>query len=450
MLRHRSASMRTLLVLVAVAVAVAAMPPPTAAVETARVLELALSDFLDGRFDLVVRLYHRNEAFYHGYALVPDRDNLPHRVDPTPAAPFEFRRPDGKRLEVKEEWMGVYSYHNDEWRKLREQYEKGVLTARTYDAPSPITWNGKRLKGTLDVWLLPPDEANNWGLGPPKWPVYRITIDAAARNGSLDGTFEARTYDGKDVTYGRDAEPLKGTVTGRWRDDFWQPQPGTAYAAGKDWPAARGPYLNGSAVDCGEPLVENLHDARLLWVAEELTPGGKGGSPKADFGFYPANWSGIGYGAFGGPVVADGKVYTYFHYPDLARLRADPKARDHILCVRGAPLGLVAREFEAVRHTVFCFDARTGKTLWRWQSEETFGGGHSGKSGKGLTPCVYNGRVYVRGGAIRCLDARTGRLLWSQNKRVCLCIVSGRGHDGVGWEVPFGPRRPAGASQRCV
>jgi hypothetical protein len=58
--------------------------------ETARVLELTLPAFLDGRFDLVLRLYHRDGAFYHGYALLPDRDNLPHRIDPTPAAPFAF------------------------------------------------------------------------------------------------------------------------------------------------------------------------------------------------------------------------------------------------------------------------------------------------------------------------------------------------------------------------
>jgi outer membrane protein assembly factor BamB len=386
--------------------------------ETARVLELTLPAFLDGRFDLVLRLYHRDGAFYHGYALLPDRDNLPHRIDPTPAAPFAFYRSGGERLEVKDEWMGTYSYKNDEWRRLREQYEKGDLTARLYDAPDPLAWDGTHLAGTLDVWLLPPDTANNWGLGPPKFPVRRIRLDAAARDGgALAGAFEAWQYEGKDVTYGAGADRFKGTVAGRWRDDVWEPRDGTAYAKGKDWPAARGPYLNGSAVDCGEPIVANLHDARLLWVAEELTPGGKGGRPKVDFGFYPANWSGIGYGAFGGPVVADGKVYAYFHYPDLETLRAIPEATGHILGIRGAPLGLVASHFDAVRHTVFCFDARTGKTLWRWRSEETFGSGHSGKSGKGLTPCVYNGRVYVRGGGIRCLDAGTGRLLWHRTGR---------------------------------
>jgi len=417
-LHHLSGPMRVRLILGAVSVALAVTAPSAASDETARVLELALPDFLDGRFDLVLQLHHRDGVFYHGYALLPDRDNLPHRIDPTPASPFAFYRPDGKRLEVKEEWMGVYAYHNDEWRRLREQYEKGDLTARLHDAPAPIAWDGKHLGGTLDVWLLPPDAANHWGLGPPKFPVRRIRIDATAGDGgALAGTFEAWSYEGRDVTYGAGAERFKGKVTGRWRDDVWKPQPGAEFADGKDWPAARGPSLNGSAVDCGEPLVENLHDARLLWVAEELTPGGKGGRPKVDFGFYPANWSGIGYGAFGGPVVADGKVYAYFQYPDLEKLRRIPEATGHILCVRGAPLGLVASQFDAVRHTVFCFDARTGRTLWRWQSRETFGKGHSGKSGKGLTPCVYNGRVYVRGGGIRCLDADTGKLLWFRRGR---------------------------------
>jgi len=42
-----------------------------------------------------------------------------------------------------------------------------------------------------------------------------------------------------------------------------------------------------------------------------------------------------------------------------------------------------------------------------------FGKPSSGKSGKGSTPCVYDGKVYARGaGGMYCIDADTGALLW--------------------------------------
>jgi outer membrane protein assembly factor BamB len=386
--------------------------------ETARVCELTLSKFVEGRYDLNVRLYHRDGKFYHGYALPGQRDNLPHRVDPTPAAPFEFVYTNGKKLKIKPEWKGTYAYWDAEWKKLEKQYREGKLKARRYDEPKPVIWDGKQLSGTLDVWIMPVDKANLWGLNAPKtFLTFRIIINANEKNKSIEGTFEAWQYQGGDETFGAGAERFRGRVKGLWLEDFWETKPGTEYAAGKDWPCARGPYLNGSAVDCGSPLVDNLHDARLLWVAEDIIPAGKGGAPKVSFGFYPANWSGLGYGAFGGPVVMDGKVYTYFMYPDLEKLEADPRAKQHILYYRGADIGILGSDLNALRHTVFCFDARSGRRLWKWQSEKTFGKPASGKSGKGLTPCVYNGKVYARGAGIYCLNTETGRLLWTRAGR---------------------------------
>jgi outer membrane protein assembly factor BamB len=393
-------------------------PAEPAAGETARVCELTLPKFVEGKHDLKLLLYHREGRFYHGYGLVPQRDNLAHRIDPTPAAPFEFIRPSGEKLKIQPKWKGTYAYWGAEWKQLAKQYAEGKLKARTYDAPTPLAWDGRRLSGALDVWIMPPDKANNWGLNAPKsFLTCRVILDAAAAGGAIKGTFEAWPYNGRDESFGKGAPRFKGRVAGKWRDDFWRARPGTEYAPGRDWPSARGPHLNGSATDCSAEIVDNLHDAQLLWVAEEIIPGGKGGRPKVDFGFYPANWSGIGYGAYGGPVVVDGRVYAYFMYPDRAKLEAEPKATGHILCVRGADVALVASQFRALRHAVFCFDARTGRTLWRWQSEGTFGKPSSGKSGKGLTPCVHGGRVYARGGGICCLDARSGRLLWSKSGR---------------------------------
>jgi len=169
-----------------------------------------------------------------------------------------------------------------------------------------------------------------------------------------------------------------------------------------------------AAPDCARPLVDNLHDARLMWVAEEPITDGKGSQPKVEFGFYPANFSGWGYGAYGAPVVVGGRVYLHLVYPDRAKLRADPKAADDVLVRRGADVELVAGKYDARRYSVFCFDARTGATIWRWFDEKTFGHSSSGKSGKGLTPCHHDGRIFARGRAMRCLDASTGELAWSR------------------------------------
>ena len=35
------------------------------------VLRFTLPEFVDGRFDLHVMLYHRDDRFHHGYAVVP-------------------------------------------------------------------------------------------------------------------------------------------------------------------------------------------------------------------------------------------------------------------------------------------------------------------------------------------------------------------------------------------
>ena len=41
--------------------------------ETARVCELTLTKFVEGKYDLKLLLYHRDGKFYHGYALLPQR-----------------------------------------------------------------------------------------------------------------------------------------------------------------------------------------------------------------------------------------------------------------------------------------------------------------------------------------------------------------------------------------
>jgi outer membrane protein assembly factor BamB len=235
------------------------------------------------------------------------------------------------------------------------------------------------------------------------------------KNDVLSGFCEASTYDGKDMTLGMNAECKRVDITGQWDSHHWRAKPGTEYATGKDWPRVRGPNSTGAASDCERPLVDNMHDARLLWVAEEPLSAGKGSRPKVDFGFYPANFSGWGYGGYGAPVVADGRVYLYLLYPDRQHARSnDPAVRQHVLVRRGADPEIVARR----RHAIFCFDARSGKTVWRWMSSSFAYAGPSGKSGIGLTPCYLDGKLFARfDRGIACFDAASGDIVWRQDRK---------------------------------
>ena len=262
------------------------------------VLRLAFPEFVDGHFELHLMLYHRDGRFHHGYAVVPGRDNLPHRVDVTPARPFEFVFKNGSRPKITDKLRGTYAYHDEVWRKLYDQYADGELLHRYTEKPNPLKWDsrGRGLSGMIDLWIMPPDEANHWGLSPPQnFQNWRMIVNAKESSGQLTGTYQAWRYEGKDETFGKDAPRISGELAGQWVRDHWQPEKGSELARGKDWPQVRGPHLTMAADDCDQPLVDNLHDARLVWVAEEPITDGKGSAPKAAFGFYPANFSGWGY-----------------------------------------------------------------------------------------------------------------------------------------------------------
>lgn len=55
------------------------------------------------------------------------------------------------------------------------------------------------------------------------------------------------------------------------------PTPETAPVT-HSWPNWRGPDCNGSAIDCGEPLVDDVTKARMAWYSTEMIPGSMKGS----------------------------------------------------------------------------------------------------------------------------------------------------------------------------
>ncbi|MCX6898729.1 MAG: PQQ-binding-like beta-propeller repeat protein [Verrucomicrobia bacterium] len=126
-----------------------------------------------------------------------------------------------------------------------------------------------------------------------------------------------------------------------------------------DWPHWRGPTRNG-------------HSAEMAWLDQWPTDGPR------------VAWKakvGLGFSTF---VVAKGRVLTTGHADD--------------------------------KDTVFCFDADSGKVLWKHPypaelGNKYFEGGTTG------TPTIDDERVYQlsRWGDVFCLDATTGRVIWSKN-----------------------------------
>jgi outer membrane protein assembly factor BamB len=170
-----------------------------------------------------------------------------------------------------------------------------------------------------------------------------------------------------------------------------------------EWPCWKGPVGGGAAPDPGCKLVDDLGKAKLVWTSEDQivfsyeTTGG---------------WT----GGFSSPVVSQGRVFLCYARPhgrekfeyteeDIKDLGGS-KQRGAL----GDKTPWRAWHADDVMH---CFDAATGKTLWRHVYPEGLQG-DGGKSGGHYTPCVNAGKVCAVGttGRFYCVDAETGKLVW--------------------------------------
>ena len=72
--------------------------------------------------------------------------------------------------------------------------------------------------------------------------------------------------------------------------------------------------------------------------------------------------------------------------------------------------------FADEKDTVFCFDAATGKEIWKHSYPSELGDKYY-EGGTSATPTVTAGKVYQlsRWGDAMCLDAATGKVVWSKN-----------------------------------
>ena len=131
------------------------------------------------------------------------------------------------------------------------------------------------------------------------------------------------------------------------------------YSHAEDWPHWRGPRRNGVSVEKGWLDVWPANGPKIAWKAKV----------------------GLGFSSF---VVAQGRVFTLGH--------ADEK------------------------DTVWCFDAATGKEVWKHSypaelGDKFYEGGTTG------TPTIVGDRVFTlsRWGDAFCFEAATGKVVWSKN-----------------------------------
>jgi len=250
----------------------------------------------------------------------------------------------------------------------------------------------------------------------------RCTIEATVQDGQISGTYKAAwARQERDRQVGEIAGRLSGNIVS---EETLRKT--CALAAGHDWPACRGPYGSGSAVDCGRGMVDAAEDVQLVWKGECWVPNSYSyGSPEGGNGVQ---------GGHVGPIVADGRVYLSYWEPSgeaYDKATFDNIRNNLTAYFRSrAPEELWLKRYRiSADDVVLCLDAATGKLLWKAvfpdralniYSRSGRGGMEgriSSKASGHMLPCVRDGRIYALGciGSVYCLDAADGGLLWESS-----------------------------------
>ena len=114
-------------------------------------------------------------------------------------------------------------------------------------------------------------------------------------------------------------------------------------------------------------------------------------------GSLKANWTAPVAGGYSGPAVVGNRIYV----TDLVT-KADAKVDN-----------FGRKSFDGTER-VLCFDANTGKAIWKHEYNVTYA--ISYPAGPRCTPVVDGGNVYTLGaeGDLFCLEAQTGKVVWSR------------------------------------
>lgn len=160
----------------------------------------------------------------------------------------------------------------------------------------------------------------------------------------------------------------------------------------------------------------------------------------------PVKWRVPVKGGYTGPAVADGRVYLMDYDQTEGELSNSPNDRT---LLTGS-------------ERILCFDAATGKLLWKHEQVVPYEISYA--SGPRCTPTVIDGRVYALGaeGNLTCLDAETGRVFWAKyfkreynaptpiwgfcghplvEGQLLICLVGGPGSVAVAFDRTTGKER---------
>ena len=197
---------------------------------------------------------------------------------------------------------------------------------------------------------------------------------------------------------------------------------GLASAAEPDWPQVNGPFGNFNPRQYGAKLVDDLNQAKKLWVSETTALGRCKGSSSGyvDMLADPNSHAGSGSGL----IVAEGKVFASSFRP-RGDLWMEKQVRiAHALAkfpdkFTGERLETLKRNTSADADDVtVAIDLETGKTTWE-AVEQSKGLNRAGGKRKHfhLTPAYYNGHVFSMGttGRVYCYRAADGKKIWEDD-----------------------------------
>ncbi len=382
--------------------------------EPAEVWSLQLPGlYEDGAHDAELILYQREGRVINGYLLTPTRDNLVHQVDATPAQPSVWVDRGGQPLEIPKPMKNRYGYKNKIFPVWKKKYEDGEIDLKQ-DPKEYLEITDTGIVGLVDVRFLGVDSPRSSSRDSV---VMRMRFDLNLAGNRATGTAEVWPYREGDLLFGKGSPTRTLKVRGSKVDDHWEAKADQSFAPGTEWPMAHGPSLTGSAADFEGELVKNLHDARLVWVAEDPLTSGRGSlKSRGDFSMFPNNWKFYGFGGYGGPIVADHKVFVHVHFPNEEAVLADERLEQDAYVRQGLdPRGL-GIEYGKMQDTIFCYEASSGRKLWEYRGP-TQALSRFSKQGMASTPCYYKGKLYVRGmSGLYCFDADTGALIWRKGK----------------------------------
>jgi outer membrane protein assembly factor BamB len=187
-------------------------------------------------------------------------------------------------------------------------------------------------------------------------------------------------------------------------------------AAEPGWPQVNGPFGNFNPRRYGVKLVDDLSQARAVWTSEQNDLG-YGKTSSSGFVGNRATWPGHP-GSASGLIAADGKIFASSFRPagevwaeSFAKGRGDIMSQyspEQQKSLRRA-LSIDADDF------VVAIDMASGKTAWKTVEEgKGLFRGMGKRSGWGVTPAYYDGKVFSMGttGRLYCYDARTGKKVW--------------------------------------